>query len=135
MIDAASGALAMRAAKFAYDLWRENKGDSELPLSDKAKEVLATMQTDPTDNGVFLSVRGMGTAGLPLISPFATAIRIETTERVMRELEAKGLAACRTWAWQMRAEATWHLCERRPVSLCREGRFDRNGDCILAIGR
>ena len=93
MIDAASGALAMRAAKLAYDLWRENKGDSELPLSDKAKEVLATMQTDPTDNGVFLSVRGMGTAGLPLISPFATAIRIETTERVMRELEAKGLVS------------------------------------------
>ena len=46
------------------------------------------------------------------------------------------LAACRTWAWQTRAEATWHLCERRPVSLCQEGRFDRNdGDCILAIGR
>ena len=45
------------------------------------------------------------------------------------------LAACRTWARQTRAKATWHLCERRPVSLCREGRFDRNGDCILAIGR
>ena len=44
------------------------------------------------------------------------------------------LAACRTWVRQTRAEATWHLCERRPVSLCREGRFDRNGDCILAIG-
>ena len=44
------------------------------------------------------------------------------------------LAACRTWAWQTRVETTWHLFERRPVSLCREGRFDRNGDCILAIG-
>ena len=45
------------------------------------------------------------------------------------------LAACRTWARQMRVETTWHLFERRPVSLCREGRLDRNGDCILAIGR
>ena len=48
--------------------------------------------------------------------------------------ECRRLAACRTWAWQTRVEATWPLCERRPVPLCREGRFDRNGDCILAIG-
>ena len=93
MIDAAAGALAMRAAKLAYDLWRENKGDSELPLSDKAKEVLATMQTDPTENGVFLCTRGLATVGLPLTSPFATDITVETTERVMRELEAKGLVS------------------------------------------
>ena len=56
-------------------------------------------------------------------------------DRLRFVAERAELAACRTWAWQTRAEATWHLCERRPVSLCREGRFDRNGDCILAIGR
>ena len=71
MIDIAASSLAMRAAKLAYDLWRENKGDSELPLSDKAKEVLTTMQTDPTENGVFLCNRGMADVGLPLVSPFA----------------------------------------------------------------
>ena len=93
MIDATAGALALRAAKLAYDLWRENKGDSELPLSAKAKEVLATMQKDPTENGVFLCTRGMADVGLPLTSPFATGISVETTERVMRELEAKGLVS------------------------------------------
>ena len=45
------------------------------------------------------------------------------------------LAACRTWARQSRVEATWHLFERRPVSLCSEGRVDRYGGCFLAIGR
>ena len=48
---------------------------------------------------------------------------------------AWALAACRTWARQSRAEATWHLCERRAVFLCSEGRVDRYGGCFLAIGR
>ena len=93
MIDTTAGALALRAAKLAYDLWRENKGDAGLPLSEKAKEVLATMQTDPTDNGVYICTRGLSDTGLPLTSPYADNIEIDTTERVMVELEAKGLVS------------------------------------------
>ena len=62
-------------------------------------------------------------------------VALGVVQRQPRRPQRVGLAACRTWARQTRAEATWHLCERRPVSLCREGRGDRNGDCILAISR
>ena len=71
----------------------------------------------------------------PEIISHAVWLYHRAPQQAVALLHESELAACRTWAWQTRAEATWHLCERRPVSLCREGRFDRNGDCILAIGR
>lgn len=91
MIDLAASSFTLSAVKTAYDLWRQNKGDAALPLSDGAKEALVTMQTDPTDNGVFLCTRSLADVNLPLTSPFDTSIRVRTTERVMGELEAKGL--------------------------------------------
>lgn len=92
-MDLSAGSLALSAVKAAYDLWKDNKGVAALALSKKAKDVLAMMQTDPTENGVFLCTRGLGDVGLPLSCLYHTEIRITTTERVMAELEAKGLVS------------------------------------------
>lgn len=84
--------LALQATFKAYEVWRDNKPADALPLTDGAKMVLAAMQSDPTDNGVFSDVSCDGDVDLPLSSPFSN-IYIRTTERVMSELEAKGLVS------------------------------------------
>ena len=89
-MDLAAGSFVLRAVKTAYDLWRENKGDAALPLSDDAKEVLRAMQSDPTDNGIFVDSTSLADRGYSLLCTHHD-IRISTTHRVIAELEAKGL--------------------------------------------
>lgn len=91
MVDLTAGALVIRAAKTAYDLWKENRAEAALALTDDAKAVLKSMQSDPTGNGVLLDMTGMGTSGLSLQSPYHGEDTVKTTRRVVAELEAKGL--------------------------------------------
>ncbi len=90
MLDLAASSFTLRAVKTAYDLWRENKGDAALPLSDKAKDVLEAMQSDPTNNGIFVDATSLADLGISLACTHHS-IRISTTHRVIAELEAKGL--------------------------------------------
>ena len=48
--------------KLTYDFWRDARTDA-LALSEGAKEVLGLMQTDPTDNGVFVDATGIAARG------------------------------------------------------------------------
>lgn len=90
MIDLAASSFTLRAVKTAYDLWRENKGDAALPLSDGAKKVLEAMQSDPTNNGIFVDATSLADRGYSLACTHHN-ISISTTHRVIAELEAKGL--------------------------------------------
>ena len=91
MVDLTAGALAIRAAKTAYDLWKENRAEAALGLTDDAKAVLKSMQSDTTGNGVLLDATGIGSSGLPLVNPYQSGEVVRTTRRVVAELEAKGL--------------------------------------------
>ena len=90
-VDFAVGSLALRAAKTAYDLWRENRSDGALDLTAGARAAVKLMQSDTTENGVFIDVTGLGTSALHLACLYKTGITIETTRRVITELDAKGL--------------------------------------------
>ena len=90
-MDLTAGALAIRAAKTAYDLWKENRAEAALALTDDAKAVLTSMQSDTTGNGVLLDATGIGSSGLPLVNPYQSGEVVRTTRRVVAELEAKGL--------------------------------------------
>ena len=48
------------------------------------------MQSDPTNNGIFIDATGLGDPGYSLLCTHHD-IRISTTRRVVAELEAKGL--------------------------------------------
>lgn len=92
MVDLAVGSLALRAAKIAYDLWRQNRSDAALDLTDGAKAVLKSMQSDDTGNGILLGVAGIGGGGpFRLRSPYRAGEAVQTTRRVVAELDAKGL--------------------------------------------
>ncbi len=82
-MDAAIG-LAFRAL---YYLWRKFR---PLPLSDGAKAVLERMQSDTTDNGVFIDSPTLADKGRRLLC-LSGSIEIKTTHRVVAELEDKGL--------------------------------------------
>ena len=60
-------------------------------LTDDAKAVLKLMQGDSTGNGIFMDVTGLGTSALRLACLYKTDIGIQTTRRVITELDAKGL--------------------------------------------
>ena len=66
-------------------------GDDRLTLSDNAKKTLKLMQSDPTEEGIFLVVRTLGPAPPTLVCLNHTEIETEITQRVITELEAKGL--------------------------------------------
>ena len=91
MVDLSATALAVRAAKIAYDLWKENRADAALALTDEAKAVLKSMQSDTTGNGILLDATGDGDTALPLVNPYQSSAVVMTTRRVVAELEAKGL--------------------------------------------
>lgn len=81
--------LITQAVKIVYEKWKE-RGTAELELSEEASRVLRLMQSDPTDNGVFQETRGIGRSTYPMHSCYSD-LRIETTRRVIAELEAKGI--------------------------------------------
>ena len=91
MVDLGAGSFVLRAVKTAYDLWKENRADAALTLTDDAKAVLRVMQADTTGNGIFLDATGMGDTAVHLLCPYQPDQAIETTRRVLVELEAKGL--------------------------------------------
>ena len=82
--------LAAQAVKLAYEKWKESQTGS-LALSDDAKAVLKLMQSDPTDNGVFIDTTSLADRGYSIVCPYHPDIKINTTRRVIAELEAKGL--------------------------------------------
>lgn len=82
--------LVTQAVKLAYEKWKDSKTAS-LALSDHAKVVLAQMQSDPTDEGIFRWIRFLGPAAPKLCCVYHTEIEMEVRNRVMSELEAKGL--------------------------------------------
>ena len=88
-MDISAGSLVLRAVKLTYDFWKDARTD-KLALSEDAKDVLGRMQTDPTDNGVFVDATGLGDSGCSLLCTHHD-ITISTTRRVVSELEAKGL--------------------------------------------
>ena len=87
VLDVAS--LVLQSVKAAYDVWKKEK-ISSLDLTDEAKHVLKTMQSDETDNGVFIDGTAFGTSKLELFGLY-TEVQISTTRRVIAELEAKGI--------------------------------------------
>lgn len=92
MVEVAAGSLAVQAAKAAYDIWRQNRSDAALDMTDGAKAVLKAMQSDDTGNGILLGVTGIGGGGaFRLRSPYHAGEAIKTTRRVVVELQAKGL--------------------------------------------
>ena len=60
-------------------------------MTDDAKAMLKSMQSDTTGNGVLLDATGIGTRALRLLNPYQGSEVVETTRRVVAELEAKGL--------------------------------------------
>ena len=72
-----------------YYLWRRFR---PLPLSGDAKAVLERMQSDSTDNGVFIDSTPLSDKGRRLVCLYGN-IEISTTRRVIAELEDKGLVA------------------------------------------
>ena len=82
--------FVLAAVKLAYERWKESQTES-LALSDDAKAVLTKMQSDPTDNGVFLDDTSLADHGYSLVCPYHPNLEINTTRRVVAELEAKGL--------------------------------------------
>ena len=83
-------AFVLLAVKLAYERWKEAQTES-LALSDDAKAVLTKMQSDPTDNGVFLDNTSLADHGYSMVCPYHPSLEINTTRRVVAELEAKGL--------------------------------------------
>ena len=83
--------LVTQAVKLAYDKWKESQTES-LTLSDAAKIVLKTMQSDPTDNGIFVESSVLSDSDYSMTCLYHTNLEIRTTRRVMAELEAKGIA-------------------------------------------
>ena len=60
-------------------------------MTDEAKTLLKSMQSDTTGNGILQDITGMGTNAVHLANPYQGNGTIETTRRVVAELEAKGL--------------------------------------------
>lgn len=87
VLDVAS--LVLQSVKAAYDVWKKEKVSS-LGLTDEAKHVLETMQSDETGNGIFIDATTFGTNKLELLGVY-TRVPISTTRRVITELEAKGI--------------------------------------------
>ena len=83
--------LVAQAVKLVYDRWKESQTES-LALSDGAKAALRTMQSDSSDNGIFRRM-AFGSGPFQLIGVYGTNVRTGVTNRVMAELEAKGLVA------------------------------------------
>ena len=96
VVDLAAGSLVLRAAKTAYDLWRENRADAALELTDDARAVLKTMQADATMNGVFADATSIACKGLRFMSLYQSGLGMETSHRVLAELQAKGLVESHT---------------------------------------
>ena len=96
MVDLAVGSLALRAAKAAYDLWRDNRSDAVLDLTDDARTVLKTMQSDTTMNGVFADATSLACKGLRFMALYQSGLGMEMSYRVLAELEAKGLVESHT---------------------------------------
>lgn len=88
-VSVAAGALITQVVKSGYAKWLEGQTES-LALSDDAKAVLTKMQSDPTNNGIFRQV-AFGSGPFHLIGIYGTKGQAEVTNRVMAELEAKGL--------------------------------------------
>ena len=86
----AAGALITHVVKSGYEKWVEGQTES-LALSDDAKAVLTKMQSDPTNNGMFRRMTSFGSASFLLIGVYGTKGQADVTNRVMAELEAKGL--------------------------------------------
>jgi len=86
----AAGALITQIVKSGYEKWLDGQTES-LALTDDAKGVLTQMQSDPTDNGVFVDTTSLGSSGVEMANPYASGEEINTTRRVIAELEAKGL--------------------------------------------
>ena len=86
----AAGALITQVVKSGYEKWVEGQTES-LALTDEAKDVLVTMQSDSSNNGMFRRMAFLGSASFRLIGVYGTNVRTEVTNRVMAELEAKGL--------------------------------------------
>ena len=82
--------LVAQAVKLVYERWKESQTGS-LALSDDAKAVLTKMQSDSSNNGMFRRMAAFGSASFRLIGVYGTNVRTEVTNRVMAELEAKGL--------------------------------------------
>ncbi len=89
-MDASTGSLVVQAVKLVYEKWTKSRAEA-LRLSDGAKAVLEEMQSDPTNNGVFLHTAALGDVLYKMVCLYQTDIRIETTRRVIVEMEAKGL--------------------------------------------
>ena len=83
-------ALVLQAVKLAYEKWKESQTGS-LALSDDAKAILTQMQSDSSNNGIFRLIMAYGSDTYSLACVYHTEIEVETTRRVMSELEAKGL--------------------------------------------
>ena len=66
-------------------------GRKRLALSDNARRTLKLMQSDPTEEGIFCVVRTLGSAAPRLVCIGHTGIETEITQRVVAELETKGL--------------------------------------------
>lgn len=87
MLDVAS--FVLQTVKTAYEVWKKEK-ISNLDLTDEAKRVLKMMQSDKTENGVFIDATTLGMSKFRLLNVFAGG-EITTTRRVIIELEAKGI--------------------------------------------
>ena len=87
MVDLAVGSLVLRAAKTAYDLWRENRSDAALDLTDDARTVLKAMQS--TETGIVYSQGPV--SSLPEGEPHSGGGAVLLSRRTFLELEAKGL--------------------------------------------
>ena len=86
----AAGALITQLVRSGYQKWVEGQTES-LALTGEAKDVLVMMQSDPTNNGVFVDTTSLGSSGIQMANPYSGGGRISTTHRVISELEAKGL--------------------------------------------
>ena len=89
MLDAAS--LILQAVKAAYDIWKK-ESVSNLELTEEAKNVLKIMQSDETGDGIFVEETVFGMSGIVLLGLGADQ-QINTTRRVIAELNAKGIVA------------------------------------------
>ncbi|MCY4027879.1 MAG: hypothetical protein OXH75_16400 [Acidobacteria bacterium] len=96
MVEIAASSLALRAAKIAYDLWKENRSDAAVDLTDDARAVLKTMQSDATMNGVFAESTPIACKGLRFVALYQSGLGMEMSYRVLAELQAKGLVESHT---------------------------------------
>ena len=82
--------FVLQAVKMAYEKWKESQAES-LALSDDAKKILKRMQSDSSHNGIFRQMMGLSSATFQLVGVYGTNVQATVTNRVMAELEAKGL--------------------------------------------